>query len=69
MSDKPTAALDAEFVAAYTRRLHRVRNLEAFILAKADELENAGRLSEAAAYRTAAGQDATVEPDWTGIVT
>jgi len=67
MSDR--VSVDADFVAAYARRLDRIRRLEAFILSKADELEHAGRLPEAAEYRQAAGQFGTTEPDWTGITT
>lgn len=71
MSDTPppprAVPLDAEFVAAYAQRLHRIRKLEAFILSKADGLESAGKLPEAAEYRATAGAD-TSETDWSGIV-
>lgn len=70
MSDEPAITavpLDAAFVAAYQRRLQRIRKLEAFILAKSDELEAAGRLPEAAEYRDAAGAE-KIDIDWSGIV-
>lgn len=54
-------------VAAHAARITRLRKIEAFLLAKADEFERRGLDDDAAEFRAFADAPADPPTDWTGI--
>lgn len=67
MSDVKPPPLDAEMTVAHAERITRLRAVEAFLIAKADELEGRGLHADAAELRAMANQPPDPPVDWTGI--